>query len=294
MSNESSISSRTRVLPKARRVRFALPSGTTRQHFVGGELVMSHFISTLSATFPEGEDFFIRSVRQYRDQISDPDLQEAVKGFIAQEATHRHQHRLLNERLQAMGYPTDRIDRHIKKLVARLEQRFSPVMRLAVTAALEHYTATLAEIILTSDEAQKLIGDTEVRPILLWHAFEESEHKAVAFDVLRTIGATERTRVWGMRVASLLLFTELIAQTLRSMAADRAAYHPRRMTASLKAFRRSPMFSPEAVHRFRSYTRPGFHPDDWDSADVLGRWATELFDADGAQQIGQPADAPRA
>ncbi|CQD11334.1 MULTISPECIES: metal-dependent hydrolase [Mycobacterium] len=294
MSNESSISSRTRVLPKARRVRFALPSGTTRQHFVGGELVMSHFISTLSATFPEGEDFFIRSVRQYRDQISDPDLQEAVTGFIAQEATHRYQHRLLNERLQAMGYPTDRIDRHIKKLVARLEQRFSPVLRLAVTAALEHYTATLAEIILTSDEAQKLIGDTEVRPILLWHAFEESEHKAVAFDVLRTIGATERTRVWGMRVASLILFTELIAQTLRSMATDRAAYHPRRMRASLRAFRRSPMFSPEAVQRFRSYTCPGFHPDDWDSADVLRRWAAELFDADGAQRIGQPADAPRA
>ncbi|MCA2301919.1 metal-dependent hydrolase, partial [Mycobacterium avium] len=110
--------------PKARRVRFAMPAGTSRQHFVDGDLVMSHFVSTLSATFPEGEDFFIRSVRQYRDQVSDPDLQEAVKGFIAQEATHRHQHRLLNERLQAMGYPTDGIDRHIKKLVDRLEKRF--------------------------------------------------------------------------------------------------------------------------------------------------------------------------
>ena len=61
-------------------------------------------------------------------------------------------------------------------------------MRLAVTAALEHYTATFAEIILTSDEAQELIGYTEVRPILLWHALEECEHKAVAFDVYETVG----------------------------------------------------------------------------------------------------------
>ena len=167
MSDDSSTRPTARVVPKPRRVRFDMPAGTSRQHFVDGDLVMSHFVSTLSATFPEGEDFFIRSVREYRDHISDADLKEAVKGFIAQEATHRHQHRLLNDRLQAMGYPTEGIDRHVKKLVGRLEKRFSPKMRLAVTAALEHYTATFAEIILTSDEAQELIGDTEVRPILL-------------------------------------------------------------------------------------------------------------------------------
>jgi len=261
-----------------------MPAETSRQHFVDGDLVMSHFVSTLSATFPEGEDFFIRSVREYRDHISDADLKEAVKGFIAQEATHRHQHRLLNDRLQAMGYPTEGIDRHIKKLVGRLEKRFSPTMRLAVTAALEHYTATFAEIILTSDEAQELIGYTEVRPILLWHALEECEHKAVAFDVYETVGGSERTRVWGMRIASLLLFTELVIQTTRSLAGDRAAYNPVRLLRSLRAFRHNPLFSSAAIERFRSYTRGGFHPDDWDSAEILERWTKELFDADGGQQ----------
>jgi predicted metal-dependent hydrolase len=262
-----------------------MPAGTSRQHFVDGDLVMSHFVSTLSATFPEGEDFFIRSVREYRDHISDADLKEAVKGFIAQEATHRHQHQLLNDRLQAMGYPTEGIDRHIKKLVGRLEKRFSPTMRLAVTAALEHYTATFAEIILTSDEAQELIGDTEVRPILLWHALEECEHKAVAFDVYETVGGSERTRVWGMRIASLLLFSELVIQTTRSLAGDRAAYNPVRLLRSLRAFRHNPLFSSAAIERFRSYTRGGFHPDDWDSAEILERWTKELFDADGGQQV---------
>lgn len=285
MSNELNATPAARVLPKARRVRFAMPVGTNRQHFVDGDLVMSHFVSTLSATFPEGEDFFIRSVREFRDELSDAELLEAVKGFIAQEATHRHQHRLLNDRLQAMGYPTRRIDRHTKNLVDRLEARFSPKMRLAVTAALEHYTATFAEVILTSDEAQDLIGDTEVRPILLWHAFEECEHKAVAFDVYQSIGGSERTRVWGMRLATVILFGEIVVQTIRSLAGDRAAYKPSRLLTSLRAFRRSPLFSRAAIERFRSYTRTGFHPDDWDSAEILERWTNELFDADGAQRV---------
>lgn len=269
----------------ARRVRFALPSGTHRQHFVNGDLVMSHFIAVLSATFPEGEDFFIRSVRTYRDQVSDPALKAAIKGFIAQEATHRHQHRLLNERLQAMGYPTERIERHIIRLINLLEHRFSDKMRLAVTAAFEHYTATLAEIILTSDEAQELIGDAEVRPILLWHAFEESEHKAVAFDVYRQVGGSERTRVRAMQIASLIFFAEVIFQTSWSMAGDRAAYNPLRLLRSLNALRRSPMFSREARQRFLSYNRRGFHPNDWDSTDVLEHWAKELFNPDGTQRV---------
>ena len=275
----------TRVLPKPRRVRFPMPTSTKRQHFVDGDLVMSHFISVLSATFPEGEDFFIRSVRNFQSSIDDPQLDTAVKGFIGQEATHRHQHRLLNERLQVMGYPTARIDRHVGRLIKRLERRFSPEMRLSMTSALEHYTATLAEIILTSEDAQKLIGQTEVRPILLWHAFEESEHKAVAFDVYRLVGATERTRVRGMRIASVILFGELILQTALSMAADRASYNPVTLVRSLYRFSRTPMFTADALRRFRSYNRPGFHPDDWDSAAILEHWSKELFDQDGSQRV---------
>ena len=286
---EDRASTKSRVLPKPRRVRFPMPTSTKRQHFVDGDLVMSHFISVLSATFPEGEDFFIRSVKYFQSSIDDPQLLTAVKGFIGQEATHRHQHRLLNERLQAMGYPTARIDRHVARLIKLLERRFSPEMRLSMTSALEHYTATLAEIILTSDDAQKLIGQTEVRPILLWHAFEESEHKAVAFDVYRLVGGTERTRVRGMRIASVILFGELILQTALSMASDKASYNPVTLVRSLHRFSRTPMFTADALQRFRSYNRPGFHPDDWDSAAVLERWSKELFDQDGSQKvIAQP------
>lgn len=281
MTSESPARAASRVPLKARRVRFALPSGTRRQHFVDGDLVMSHFISMLSATFPEGEDFFIRSVRNYRDRITDPELQEAIKGFIGQESTHKTQHRMLNERLQAMGYPTARIDRHVKRFLSRLERVYSTEMALAGTAALEHYTATFAEILLNSDELLALLDGSDVRSILLWHAFEEAEHKAVAFDVYRAVGGAERRRVRAMRMATVIFVIEMIIQTGLSLAGDRSAYNPVRLIRSLNRFRKTPIFSRDAFRRYASYTHRGFHPDEWDSTETLERWSRELVDANG-------------
>ncbi|SHP45548.1 putative metal-dependent hydrolase [Mycobacteroides abscessus subsp. abscessus] len=69
------------------------------------------------------------------------------------------------------------------------------------------------------------------------------------------------------------------------MAADRASYNPVTLVRSLYRFSRTPMFTADALRRFRSYNRPGFHPDDWDSAAVLERWSKELFDQDGSQRV---------
>lgn len=266
---------------KARRVKFTFPSGTKRQHFVDDDLVMSHFVAVLSAVFPEGEDFFIRSVRNYNDQITDPRLQQEVKGFIGQESSHKAQHRMLNERLQAMGYPTDKIDRHVKRLLGRVDRIYSPEMRLAATAALEHYTASFAEILLNDDDLLALLDGSDVRSILLWHAFEEAEHKAVAFDVYEAVGGSERNRVRAMRIATTIFVIEMFLQTVRSLLRDRAAYNPIRLLRSLNEFRKSPLFSREALRRYASYTRTGFHPDDWDSGPTLEYWANQLQDASG-------------
>ena len=34
--------------------------GVLPKHFVGGDLVMSHVVAVLSATFPNGEEFFVQ------------------------------------------------------------------------------------------------------------------------------------------------------------------------------------------------------------------------------------------
>src|SRR5206468_11517936 len=99
---------------RTRRIAFAYPPAALDRHYVKGDLVMSHVVSVLSAMFPEGEDFFVRSVRHYADRVTDPELKKQVAGFIGQEVTHGREHRALNERLQEMGYPTRRVDRMVK------------------------------------------------------------------------------------------------------------------------------------------------------------------------------------
>ena len=267
---------------RTRRIGFNYPEQSLDRHYVQGDLVMSHVVSMLSAMFPEGEDFFVNSVKHYRDRITDPELKAQVAGFIGQEVTHGREHRVLNERLQQMGFKTRIVDRRVHYLMVRFGGRFLPPrVQLAITAALEHYTATLAERLLTSPDAQALLGQNEVRSMLLWHALEESEHKAVAFDVYRAVGGAERMRINVMRIVSVLFILATVFSTFWSMLFDRATYHPVRLVRSLAALRHSPFLAPVVVRNVRAYNKVGFHPDDFDATELLARWRAELFGTEG-------------
>jgi hypothetical protein len=266
---------------RTRRISFSYPTGTLRQHFVDGDLVMSHVVAVLSGMFPEGEDYFVRAVRDSRDRVTDPELVIQVAGFIGQEVTHGREHRDLNERLAQMGYRSLKVDRHVRWLLGLSDRFDSRNRRLAVTAALEHYTATLAECLLEKPEAQALLGDTEVRSLLLWHALEESEHKSVAFDVYRAAGGPEWLRIWTMRTVSVVFLLEVVVHTALSMLRDRATYNPVTLVRSLWALRRSPFLSREILRKLRTYHQRGFHPDDWDATELIDRWRGELFGEQG-------------
>lgn len=267
---------------RVRRMRFRYDALPLERHYVHGDLVMSHVVAVLSGLFPEGEDFFVRSVRHYADQISDPVLSKAIAGFTGQEVSHGRQHRELNDRLQQMRYPTGRVDRRTRNGLARLERWSVPRYRLAVTAALEHYTATLAETLLTDPDARELLGDSEVRSVLLWHALEESEHKAVAFDTYRAVGGTERMRIAAMVITTFGFLGTVTWHTTLSMLADRASYHPVRLARSIAALRHSPFLTRSVMRRLRDYLRVGFHPGDHDNTALLDEWVPRLFGEQGS------------
>src|SRR3954447_20992146 len=223
-----------RTVP-TRRISFEESLQELPKHFaVDGDLILSHVAASLSAVFPDGEDFFVRSVRHFRDQITDPELKRQVGGFIGQEAMHGRQHRAFNDRLDELGYPVKRFERLTKKGLA-IRSRFAPPKsNLAATAALEHFTATLAELLLTSEETRNMFGNDEVRNLFLWHALEESEHKAVAFDVYKAVGGTERMRVWTMKFLRFGFVLGMIVQVIISMLFDRKTYNPLRVWRSVR------------------------------------------------------------
>jgi uncharacterized protein len=265
-----------------RRVSFEDGLAELPRHFAAdGDLILSHLFASLSSVFPDGEDFFVRSVRRFRDRIDDPELQRQVAGFIGQESIHGREHRALNDRLAQLGYPTKQAERLTRFGLATRERIMTDRSNLAVTAALEHFTATLAELALTDDVARTLPGEPVVRDLLLWHALEESEHKAVAFDVYRAVGGSERTRVFTMKGIRMGFIVGMTLQVIVSLLGDRDTYRPRTLRRSWRSFKRSPMMRREVWDQLRDYDRADFHPDDRDTTELVEHWRNELFGPEG-------------
>jgi predicted metal-dependent hydrolase len=261
-----------------RRISFEESLVGLPKHFAAdGDLILSHLAASLSSVFPDGEDFFVRSVRYYRDQITDPELKLQVAGFIGQEAIHGREHRAFNVRLAELGYPTRFFETVTKKGLELRERLLPASSNLAATAALEHYTATLAELVLSNEEVREAFGHPEVRNLFLWHALEESEHKAVAFDVYKAVGGTERMRVWTMNILTVAFIGGIALEIGFSLWRDRKEWTWRELRASWKRLRRSPIMSRALWRQLRDYNRPDFHPDDRDTSELLERWRTELF-----------------
>jgi predicted metal-dependent hydrolase len=253
------------------------------KHFASdGDIVMSHILAVLSSVFPDGEDYFVRAVKRVRDRVTEPALREAVEGFLGQEEMHGREHRVLNERLAELGYPTRAIGAYVRWLFANRERIENERVHLGFTAALEHYTATLAETLLKQSEARAEVGHDGVRSLLMWHALEEAEHKAVAFDVYRAVGGTETMRIVTMWLTHLLFVLETGTWTAISLAMDaEARRHPIRVARSILRLRRSPFVSKRAVRQLLHYTKPGFHPNDRDTTELIAEWRTTLFGGSG-------------
>lgn len=265
-----------------RRMSFAESLASLPKLFAGdSDLIVSHTLASLSAVFPDGEEFFVRSVRHFRSEVTDPELKHQVAGFIGQEAVHGREHRAVNDRLAQLGYPTKKLELITKRNLAFRERHMSPAANLAATVALEHFTATLAEVILSDPEAQRVIGADEILDVFLWHALEESEHKAVAFEVYKTVGGSERTRCWTMNFITCSFLGGLTVQVAVALLLDRDTYRRGRLLASLRRLRGNPFFTRAAWRKLRDFNRPDFHPDDHDTDALLDEWRERLFGEDG-------------
>ena len=243
-----------------------------------GDPVMSHAVAVLSAMFPNGEDFFVRSVRHYRDRLEDPELARQVKQFVGQESNHRRAHRELNNRLADLGYRTRMVDWAVGVGMKQISPRvLPPGVQLAVTAALEHYTATLAEVLLADPDAQSLIEDDQIRRLLLWHALEESEHKAVAFDVYEAFVGSDVVRRAAMDAMTAFFLGGLVIATAYSAISSSSPRDIVDYAKSLLRLPRSPFLSPRVLKRIRRYNRADFHPDLFDSSALIEFWRAQLF-----------------
>jgi predicted metal-dependent hydrolase len=249
------------------------------RHWFFGAAVPTHVANGLNLVFPAGERFFIRSVKHYMDQLDDPELVRRVRAFFGQEGRHGFEHEQSFEMLEAQGYEIRKFLAEYEHLAYEvLEPRVPPSVRLAVTVALEHFTASLAERALTADLLDQ--AAPVMRDLLRWHAAEEIEHKSVAFDVFEKVDGRYSVRMVGLAIATACLLgfwakgtRMLLAQepglTREEIARQKQAAHDRGQDREV------------LVRAFLSYLRPSFHPDDHDNYDVAARYLASVGRAEG-------------
>ncbi len=265
-----------------RRVDFDFDPAVVPRNWYRDDAHLTTFWNALSLLFPEGERFFVESVRRYRDRIDDPGLLADIDAFIGQEAMHGRSHRAFNDMLRArgLGAVSEDAERGLKWLLVRARRTLSPRAQLAVTCALEHYTAILAEQLLAQADHRDA-GHQSVRPLWLWHALEESEHKAVAFDVYRAAGGTYAMRVGMMLLTSVFFFGETANVHVRFLRAQGQLGNLRGWAGAFGYLWVKPGLLRQLAPAYLDYFRPGFHPEDRDTRALLEKWRERLFGAGG-------------
>jgi predicted metal-dependent hydrolase len=244
-----------------------------------GNPYISHFWNGLSLMFPEGEQFFMRAVSRVRKQISDPELQREISAFLSQEGLHTREHLRYNDALRQQGYPVGLLE-WVTWLSLRSTRITSARWQLAITCAFEHFTATLADAVLSDprvlDGASPALAD-----LWRWHCAEELEHKSVAFDVYDelspgVIGYLRRVLVMAILSANFLPYTMVHQLTLASR--DRVVPHPREVAEALEFFWTRPGLIPRGLRLYLSYFRPGYRPWHHDNAEQVERWRSGYED----------------
>ena len=277
----------TLVKPIRRDLSFELPADKVNSWHREG-LHMAHFLNALSIFFPLGERFFIDSVRNYRARIEDPQLLEEVREFIGQEAMHSREHDIYNKALTAQGYPADKLERVVGRVLKFFTRYTSKAQQLEGTMALEHLTAVLANFVLTHPD---LFAGSDERYAKLWrwHAIEETEHKAVAFDVFRAVKGRETPLAYVKRIVAFIIsnvvFWPLVFYFHLSLVArDKALLNIAGWGRVLKQFLWKPGIFIKTVPGLLAYFKYNFHPWDHDNRDLLTQIDDVLPHSDNSMQ----------
>jgi predicted metal-dependent hydrolase len=240
------------------------------RYYFGNHPYKTHFMNALSTLFPIGEGQFIKSVMHFKDRIQEKKRWEDIQGFVGQEGAHSREHRRLNDLIGSLGYDLKPLDEDMTDW-ARKESAKPFKKQLAKTICLEHFTAIMAHALLKNDLAIVQDMHPRIKAIWVWHAVEETEHKAVAFNVYKWVGGG-----YGMRAITMLQATREIMMRIRKrtkyfLKVDNEWNFKNRWEGFKLRWGKKGIFSSSLRHYFKFF-RPGFHPWDIDNYYLIEKW----------------------
>jgi len=260
------------------------------RYWFGGDVLTTHLLNAMSVTFPEGERFFVESVRAFREGIIDPTLQKEVGAFIGQEAMHAKEHNTFNRYLESLGLDIAAIEANTLRNINRTRETMPPAVKLAITCALEHFTAILAEQMLGNPEIMEGM-DPHMLKLWAWHAIEETEHKGVAFDVFQSQVGDHDMRRRVMRRVTFFFIMRNSYFTGRLLYEDGKLFSPSVWYKGAKKLWGKKGLLRGMLSNYLEYYDRDFHPWQRDSRAMVEAWKQKL----GLDQLPaavQPAAVP--
>jgi uncharacterized protein len=247
----------------------AIELSAVPRHWLAGNPAATAISNGINLLFPIGERFFVRSVHHYFDQILDGELRAQAKAFFKQEGHHARKHDEFNAVLREQGFAIDDFLARYDAISRWIEERVPAKLNLAGTAAAEHFTAILADGAFSKGILDSL--HPTMQELLAWHAAEEIEHKAVAFDVLRTIDDSYALRIAGLAYATVMLGSFWFWAAMMLLRQERLG--PRGTLRELRKMRRrDPVIQRVFVRGIKQYLRRGFHPSDNANEHLAREW----------------------
>lgn len=291
MNAKVNISNRAGASFPVRRMNFNFDD--VPEYWMNGSAGLTHFMTALSALFPDGEKLFIDSVRavRYHPSIKDNEaLQKEISAFIGQEAMHTHEHVGFNASAQKYGHDVAKYERQTGVVIQTARKLFAKVVKpfgmtqemvdLTATTALEHFTATIASQLLVNHHIQELMTDSTMSTMWFWHAVEENEHKAVAYDVYEAVFG-KGVKAYALRSSALIFAMTLIfiAQSsfVFNLLKEDKKLNLKELSMIYKyAYSPSKGIIAGMTKEMLAYFKPGFHPNDLDTVSLLDHWKAKL------------------
>lgn len=244
-----------------RNITFGISNNPTR-HWAGGDAMKTSMIDCLSIFLPEGERFFIRSLKHYLPQIQNEEVRNEIRGYSVQEAFHTREHEDYNRALTVLGYDVVGMEADIKRT---LRNDNDAVINLAITCAIEHLTMSFSMVTLANPEILEG-APAPYKRLWIWHAVEELEHSAVSLDVFDEVTAHWPSwKRYGLRISTFnVVLFKMSKMQLRNMAkyaeADGEVIDWRFRMRALWAVYVNPGFMRLGFVNIIKYFLPGYRP----------------------------------
>lgn len=253
----------------------------------------SAYWQALSIFLTYGEDLVIETARFHRDLLTDPVLKQRVTSLIGQEAIHSKIHNEWNEILKDNRFPVTLYRFLADQVFERIFLKFPQPMKLSLMAAIEHFTAVIAQhmmvnndtsIVSMMDNPETRTEDSKTMALWMWHMLEESEHKDIAYDVYQVLSGNYWLRVFGfvlalVTIVGLVSLGGVMLPYLRSPRHLISLKYYKDVKTSLKLLvgRKYGVFGSNWGHVF-DYLRRDFHPNDHDTTEYLEYYKKYLLD----------------